>query len=361
MSEIKVNSVKGVNASTAAISIDNSSGTCTANITNNLTNKNLIINGGMKISQRSVSVSVSDTVRGFQTLDRFEYNKHGTITNVMTMAQSNDSPDGFSNSLKFTTTTADATLTTNQSNYLNTELEGQDLQQLAYGTSSAKSFTLSFYVKGTITGTYVVWFYSIDTGKALTKTYTISSANTWERKTMTVAGDTASSIDNNTGSGLMIRWVLSAGPDYSSGTASTTWSTNGYTNANRYVGQTANVAATTSDNWSITGVQLELGSVATDFEHRSVSDELLRCYRYYFGGATTGTAYYGGVYSTGNSMVKVPLPVVMRTTPTVTNPTHGGGGTLNTIYESNHMIHYYITGDTSVYVPRADVKCDAEL
>lgn len=326
-----------------------------------LGNRNLIMNGAMQISQRSTSVSVSDTVRGFQTLDRFEYNKHGTITNVMTMEQSSDSPDGFSNSLKFSTTTADASLTGTQSNYVQTELEGQDLQQLAYGTSSAKSFTLSFYVKGTITGTYVVWFYSIDTGKALTKTYTISSANTWERKTITVAGDTSSSIDNNTGSGLMVRWVLGAGVDYSSGTASSTWSTNSYTNVNRYVGQTANVTATTSDNWSITGVQLELGSVATDFEHRSVSDELLRCYRYYFGGATTGTAYYGGVYSTGNSMVKVPLPVVMRATPTVTNPTIAGGGTLNTIYESNHIIHYYITGDTSVYVNRADVKCDAEL
>ena len=294
MSEIKVNSIKGVGASTAAISIDNSSGTCTANITNNLTNRNLIINGAMKISQRSVSVSVSDTVRGFQTLDRFEYNKHGTITNVMTMEQSSDSPDGFSNSLKFSTTTADATLTTNQSNYLNTELEGQDLQQLAYGTSSAKSFTLSFYVKGTITGTYVVWFYSIDTGKALTKTYTISSANTWERKTITVAGDTSSAIANDNGSGLMIRWVLGAGPDYSSGTASSTWSTNGYTNANRYVGQTANVAATTSDNWSITGVQLELGSVATDFEHRSFAQDLSLCERYY-----ERLEYAGGAMSSG--------------------------------------------------------------
>ena len=89
--------------------------------------------------------------------------------------------------------------------------------------------------------------------------------------------------------------------------------------------------------------------------------ELLLCQRYYFGGATTGAAYYGGVYSSGNSMVKVPLPVVMRNTPTVENPSHGGGGSLNNIYENNHMVHYYITSDTSVYVPRADVKCDAEL
>ena len=326
MSEIKVNSIKGVGASTAAISIDNSSGTCTANITNNLTNRNLIINGAMQVAQRATSVSVSDTVRGFQTLDRFEYNKHGTITNVLTMEQSSDSPDGFSNSLKFSTTTADASLTANQSNYLNTELEGQDLQQLAYGTSSAKSFTLSFYVKGTITGTYVVWFYSIDTGKALTKTYTISSANTWERKTMTVAGDTSSAIANDNGSGLMIRWVLSAGPDYSSGSASTTWAAAGVTNANRYVGQTANVAATTSDNWSITGVQLEVdhtgSGVATDFEHRSFAQELSLCERYYerLNHISGQTAFAGGLAGLYNGATDIVIihhyRVAKRAAPT---------------------------------------------
>ena len=99
------------------------------------------------MAQRATSVSVSDSATGFKTVDRFEYNRHGTITNVMTMAQSSESPDGFSSSLKFSTTTADASLTGSQSNYVNTELEGQDLQQLAYATSSAKSFTLSFYVK----------------------------------------------------------------------------------------------------------------------------------------------------------------------------------------------------------------------
>ena len=329
MSELKVNSIKGVGASTAAITVNNTDGTCTANVTNNLSNRNAIINGAMQISQRSTSVSVSNTVRGYQTLDRFEYNIHGTITNVMTMEQSSDSPDGFSNSLKFSTTTADASLTGTQANYLTTELEGQNVQQLAYGTSSAKSFTLSFYVKGTITGTYVVWFYAPDTGKALTKYYTISSANTWERKTITVAGDTASAIANDNGSGIMIRWILGTGPDYSSGTASTTWSTNGYTNVNRYVGQTANVAATTSDNWALTGVQLEVGSVATDFEHRSFGQELALCQRYYvvlchqndgIGQSVCNLAQYSA--STAHGVVH--FPVEMRAKPSFA-ATSGGG------------------------------------
>ena len=282
--------------------------------------RNMIINGAMQIAQRATSVSVSDSVRGFQTLDRFEYNKHGTLTNVMTMEQSSDSPDGFSNSLKFSTTTADASLTDGQSNYLTTELEGQDVQQLAYGTSSAKSFTLSFYVKGTITGTYVVWFYAPDTGKALTKYYTISSANTWERKIITVAGDTATAIANDNGSGLMVRWILSAGPDYSSGTASTTWATAGLTNANRYVGQTANVAATTSDNWALTGVQLEVGSQATAFEHRSLAEELALCQRYFYVHTEGLNKAIGtGTYWTDTSVFcPVFFPVKMRTAPTMT-------------------------------------------
>jgi len=291
-----------------------------------LSHRNLIINGAMQVAQRSQSVSVTDSVRGYQTLDRFEYNTHGTITNVMTMEQSSDSPDGFSNSLKFSTTTADASLTGTQSNYLTTELEGQDLQQLAYGTSSAKSFTLSFYVKGTITGTYVVWFYAPDTGKALTKYYTISSANTWERKTITVAGDTASAIANDNGSGLFTRWILSAGPDYSSGTASTTWATAGLTNANRYVGQTANVAATTSDNWAITGVQLEVGSVATPFEHRSFGDEIARCHRYYQ--QYTNIMSHGYVPDNGSRSYShaFTFPVEMRAAPTLTLSNTGSSG-----------------------------------
>ena len=328
--------------------------------------RNIIINGAMQVAQRATSVSVSDSVTGFQTVDRFEYNRHGTITNVMTMAQSSESPDGFSSSLKFSTTTADASLTGTQSNYVNTELEGQDLQQLAYGTSSAKSFTLSFYVKGTVTGTYVVWFYSIDTGKALTKTYTISSANTWERKTMTIAGDTSSAIANDNGSGLMIRWILSAGPDYSSGSASTTWSTDGYTNANRYVGQTANVAATTSDNWAITGVQMELGSQATPFEHRTFIEELTLCQRYYFQGdgqelGATLNNYYGCQYGS-NSMIKVSFPTTMRAKPTVTTPSaHSGGGSFSSVYENFTEITYYITGDTTTSLAPSEVKVNAEL
>ena len=276
--------------------------------------KNAIINGAMRVSQRSQSVSVSNSVKGYQTLDRFEYNIHGTITHVMTMEKSTDSPDGFSNSLKFSTTTADASLTTDQSHYLSHEIEGQDLQHLAYGTSSAKSFTLSFYVKGTITGTYCVWFYSFDTGKACTHTYTINSANTWERKTITVDGDTASAIANDNGSGLMVRWILGTGPSYSSGSASTTWTTNSLTAENRYVGQTANIAATTSDNWAITGVQLEAGSTANEFVHESYADTFLKCQRYYHV-LYDNTLHQGTYWRTGYYYNSTTINLIMRMNP----------------------------------------------
>ena len=323
--------------------------------------RNIIINGAMQISQRATSVTVTNSVRGYQTLDRFEYNIHGTITHEMTMAQSSESPDGFSNSVKFSTTTADASLTDTQAHYLTTEIEGQDLQQLAYGTSSAKSFTLSFYVKGTVTGTYVVWFYAPDTGKALRKTYTISSANTWERKTMTIAGDTSSAIANDNGSGLMVRWILGTGPDYSSGSASTTWSTDGLTNTNRYVGQTANVAATTSDNWALTGVQLEVGSQATAFEHRSVGEELALCQRYFWKDPDdTGFGYYATRYGSGASFCVISLPVSMRAQPTATG-TLGGGGSLTSTTTARDRIQFYSNNDTATYINQTSVSAEAEL
>ena len=358
--------------------------------------RNIVTNGAMQVAQRATSVTVTNSVRGFQTLDRFEYNIHGTTTHEMTMEQSSESPDGFSNSLKLSTTTADASLTGTQSHYLNTEIEAQDLQQLAYGTSSAKSFTLSFYVKSTITGTYVVWFYSSDTSKALTKTYTISSANTWERKTITVAGDTSSAINNDNGSGMFIRWILGAGPDYSSGSASTTWSTDGYTNTNRYVGQTANIAATTSDNWAITGVQFELGSQATAFEHRSFAEELALCQRYYykhaFGGSVDGNLGISNnnmavgmcaMYTSSAGFGYIPYPVTMRALPTLENATgtdyyrvyaRGGADNFNDISTqqfgvNGSVINYYdgfarTQGDAGwiqIYNTNAYIAFNAEL
>ena len=185
--------------------------------------KNLIINGDMQIAQRATSASVGSSTVGYHSIDRWRYSKHGSPTAVYTMSQTSDHPDGFSKGLRLATTTADAAMAADDVTFLDYQIESQDLQQLAYGTSSAKSITLSFHVKSTVTGTYVVWIYSVDLGKALQKTYTISTPNTWEKKTLTIAGDTATALGNDAEAGLMLRWILSAGTDYTSGTAYSTW------------------------------------------------------------------------------------------------------------------------------------------
>ena len=274
--------------------------------------KNLIINGDMQIAQRATSASASVSNLNYLTVDRFRFQDHGSPTGVYTMSQTADHPDGFSKGLKFATTTAD-TMAAGDATYVDYQIESQDLQQLAYGTSSAKSLTLSFHVKGTITGTYVVWFYSPDTLKALTKTYTISAQNVWEKKTITIPGDTATALGNDVEAGLLIRWILGTGTDYTSGTAYSTWNALALSPiANRYVGQTANVLATTSDNFNLAGVQLELGDEATDFEYRSVAEQLFLCQRYF---KKHGYTMYGGRYSSSSGFVQHQHVPEMRAIP----------------------------------------------
>jgi hypothetical protein len=248
-----------------------------------LSNRNLVVNGAMQVAQRGTSATnLGNGDSTYHTVDRFRFGEQGAPTCEFTNTQSTDAPSGFSNSFRLDTTTAQSSIASGDVIYVDHRLEAQNLQQLAYGTSAAKSITISFHVKSTVTGTYAVWLYNQDGGVACTNTYTISSANTWEYKTFTVTGDTSNSINNDNGIGFFMRFVLCAGTNWTSGTASTTWGSASVTNANRFVGHTANVASSTSDDWSITGVQLEVGEKATPFEHRSYGDELLRCQRYCF-------------------------------------------------------------------------------
>ena len=274
MSEIKVNSIKGVGASTAAITVNNSDGTCTANITNNLSNRNKIINGSMICSQRGSSFAAANNV---YTLDRFKI--QGSHDGAVTISQSSTAPDGFANSFKVDVTTADTSIAAGQYIQINTRPEAQDLQDLAYGTSAAKTITVSFYVRSNVTGTYTFAIQQADnSSKQVSQTYTINSANTWERKTFTFAGDTSGVINNDNGTGFQIYWNLAIGSTYTTGTSRSTWTT--FADADFAAGHTANLLSSTSNEWYLTGVQLEVGSVATDFEHRSYAQELALCQRY---------------------------------------------------------------------------------
>ena len=297
MSEIRVTNVIGEDGSSPVNFTQgiNMSGivTATAFIPSHgqLSHRNLIINGAMNVSQRGTSFTSLGTA---YTVDRFRYTEN-IDTGVVTVTQESitDLP-GFTKAAKINCTTAEAGVPSKAGSKFaafNTKLEGQDLQQLAYGTSSAKQITLSFYVKSNVTGTFCVSLYKGDqTARNVSLGYTINSANTWEKKTLTFPADTGGGgIDNDNGSGLEIYWVVARQQGYQ-GTASTTWGNN--TDARFANLCTATIFENTNDHIMFTGIQLEVGAVATPFEHKKFSEELARCQRYCFrlGGSIGGNA-----------------------------------------------------------------------
>lgn len=316
MSEIKVNSIKGVGASAAAITVNNTDGTCTANITNNLSNRNKIINGSMICSQRGSSFANANSY----TLDRWRYYKN--ISGEVTVSQENITDlVGFGKALKINTTTAQAGIpSTSGKQYASIfqAIEAQDLQDLANGASGAKTITLSFWIKSNVTGTFCVSFYKADnTQRLISLPYTINSSNTWEKKTLVVPGDTSGGgIDNDNGNGLSLYWVWARKTGYS-GTTSTSWVD--YSDAAWANTCTGTIFENVNDHVFITGVQLEVdhtgSGVATDFEHRSFAQELALCQRYFqrVNGCLVGV----GASSTSIRANYQPI-VNFRASPTIT-------------------------------------------
>jgi len=290
---------------------------------NQLSHRNLIINGAMQVAQRGTSFSWTSSV---YTLDRFKVGNGGGFTFDTTITQDTNAPSGFSNSLKITPdTTQTPTGSDNATVFQN--LEGQDVQRLAYGTNDAKKITLSFYVKSNKTGTYGVQLQDLDNDLTCVVGYTVDTANTWERKTLTFNENTSNSFDNDNNGSLRICWHLACGSD-DLVSEDTSWgiSTGGF----RSITGQVNFMDNTSNTWQITGLQLEVGSVATPFEHRSYGEELARCQRYYYNSHEDGdfSAYQGqdvaiGVGSStfGGSVGTISgrqFPTTMRTAPTIT-------------------------------------------
>jgi len=232
-----------------------------------------------------------------------------------TISQDTDVPtgQGFANSLKLDCTTADASPAAGDRIFLTQRLEGQMLQSLKKGTSNAESTTVSFWVKSNVTGTYILELFDNDNTRQVSKTYTISSASTWEKKTITFDGDTTGTLDDDNNASLYVQWWLGAGTNWTSGTASGSWATN--TNANRAAGLTANIGSDTANEWFITGVQLEADTSASDFEFLPYDVNLQRCQRYY--ALLTGRLYLMENRDGGNKGIVFPYPQTMRTTPTI--------------------------------------------
>jgi hypothetical protein len=271
--------------------------------------RNMVINGAMQVAQRGTS-QASITSTNYYTIDRWQV----AITNggTWTMSQDTDVPtgEGFANSLKMDCTTADTSFGASDSLYVRTKLESQDCQNMKKGTSNAEKVTLRFWVKSSKTGTHIVELLDNDNSRFVSLAYTISSANTWENHTLTFPADTTGAFADDNGVGLGIHWYMGAGSNISSGTLGTTWHT---TQANRAAGQ-VNLADSTDNNWYLTGVQLEVGSQATPFEHRSFGEELALCQRYLFNG---DLQCLGSADGAGNIQLCVQTPVNLRANPTL--------------------------------------------
>jgi hypothetical protein len=321
-----------------------------AGISNPVDFRNIVINGDMQIAQRSTSVA-SITTSGYYTLDR--WNIGASSLGTFTMSQSTDVPSGygFANSLKLDNTTADASPAAGDYFQLNQLFEGQNLQYLKKGTANASPLTASFWVKSTKTGTFICELLDLDNSRQISKSYTVNTTNTWEFKTVTFAGDTTGTLNNDNGSSLVLSFWLGAGSTYTSGTLNTSW--NSITNANRAVGQ-VNIADSTSNDWYITGVQLEAGEQASGFEFMPFDIDLVRCQRY-FAKITAGGAYNvfgaGNWFTTTDANYSIKYPTTMRAAPSLSTGGNLGLGQGANIFPATALTTIYAGLDRLLFQP----------
>ena len=322
MSELKVNSIKGVAASDAAITINNTDGTCTANITINLSNRNLIINGAFLVAQRS-SDPVNDD--SYRTVDRFRLLYGGTdnhptqAQHALTSSDTGPYQKGFRFSYHITNGDQSSGAGTNDNLYIQTKLESQDLANSGWNYTSASSFiTLSFWVKSSVAQNFYGYLRTMDgTGQRYAFETGSLSADTWTKVTKTISGNSNLQFDNDANEGLQIIIAPFFGTAFTdSGVSLNAWGA--YSGSARMPDNTSTWYTTDDATFEITGVQLEVGSVATVFEHRSFAQELDLCERYcqvivrgvqYFG---TCMLYTSSVHTSAFLWKKT-----MRSTPTI--------------------------------------------
>ena len=283
-----------------------------------LSHRNMIINGAMQVHQRlAVNTEVAATSSGTFSADRFRFWSNVGSSLPESQVRNDDAPAGFKYSWK-RTTNAGSSIASNSYDAVLTKIEGYDIAHLNFGTSNAKTVTFSFYVKSSIAGTFSIMFANVDNSRVLLKEYTVNSANTWERKSITFTGATDGTWNSTNGIGLTILFGLGYGSNYTSSTANSWLSSGKY----QTTSSTTAIATTNGATFQLTGLQLELGSVATPFEHRSYGEELANCQRYLLAVCSPlhdhdkylGTGFY---YSGSYMMMYVSHPVDMRSAPTI--------------------------------------------
>ena len=318
--------------------------------------KNIIINGDMRVAQRGTSTSGVTTQDGYYACDRF---KTQTDTGTWTISQSTDVPSGqgFAYSMKLDCTSAGTSNADEVGIRINNE--GTFVQHLKYGTSSAESLTLSFWIKTNKTGTYTVAFKNVSSvqERIVSFEYTVSSANTWEKKTVTLPGDTSQALENTTNSEFEIYWYFSAA--FGSGVTNT-WQN--YSAGYLSNGSLPGLGGSTDDEVYLTGVQLEIGSTASDFEFLPFDVNLQRCKRY-FNAFFTENNMVIFQYQGGFRALYYPYPVAMRSSPTLSVDTFVNFSAFNGSLASTTGIYAYenvSSTDTNSYAV-GDCELDAEL
>ena len=311
--------------------------------------RNIVIGGCMRVAQRGTSFTLGNASAKYP-VDRFFVQDVNSSSGEATVSQSTTAPTDFKNSLKIDVTTADTSLASGDQYKIEHRIEGQDIAHLNFGTSAAKTVTLSFYIRSNKTGNTSVALLNNGNDRAYVATFTIDSANTFERKEITIAGDQSGTWLDTNGIGLRLRW----------GSYGSTYQTS---SVNQWVGSQVmstdsspiNFFDSTDNELYLTGVQLEVGSQATPFEHRSFGEELALCQRYFsHSGDPVNNGFVHHNYLTTHAFANFSFPVVMRTSPTVTMVSSGryyysaGGNhtisSFNSQNISNHNFQHYISG-----------------
>jgi len=319
--------------------------------------RNVVINGAMQVAQRGADAVAVGTASGYFTVDRFKVFQGATTDGRISMSQAAITDlGGFSKAMKFDVTDADTSIAAGELLQIGTMFEGQDIQGFKKGHSDAEGFTLSFYVKGTAK-TYSVELFDADNTRHVTQTFNVTTS--WNRIVLNFPADTTGAFDSDNALSLYILIWVHAGADYTEGTAATSWA--GNVNANRAVG-CGSLFSSDANELFITGVQLEVGSVATPFEHRSYGEELALCHRYcnallkYGTGNQNDNRIYNADYANVHGFIRMGYPR-MRDTPDINYTISAGAA--ETDYSSNGLIQLFNDSVTNWFI--YDVLLEKEL
>jgi len=328
--------------------------------------RNMIINGAMQVSQRATSATGLGASDGYFTVDRFQLNFSSTSARfTMTQDSPTDLP-GFTKALKLDCTTADTSLSAGEYLILHHKLEGQDVQQLKKGTSDAEKFTISFYVKGNANATSTLEIEDVDNNRYNSQEFSITTS--WNRVVLTFDGDTTGVLGNDNGNSIRINFWLFVGSNFTSGThTDNVWHTTG---TQRVGDNQTSLADSTDRTFFLTGLQMELGSVATPFEHKRTGEQLQECQRYFqkISSMDCAAAYVSGQPAPTFNFA---YPTPMRSAPTITITSPAGGIGNSASYNQRNITkdsyNFYLTGSNNTHVAighngePASITLEAEL